>query len=240
MVAKSYQNLQIIGEPFSSKGRLYVQVKTKNGVCKTVRWYSEKEYLKMYPNDTAQSKNKQLKTQKEILGFTNGYITIFKGNTYEDNEYFQMSKARYCKFWGWYFISTDELPEDLPEDVEPIRLSWDLVGQENNTLKPDDQVKAAVESLIYDKDISEFVGTIGERIELILTVEKAISLEGYYGQSILYTMRDNNQNIFIWITASKTIHLEENNVYHLRGTVKEHKKYKNQKQTILSRCALVK
>ena len=241
MVAKSYQNLEIIGEPFSSKGRLYVQVKTKSDVLKTVRWYSEKEYARMYPNEPeVKEEFKRLKSQKEVLGFTNGYITIFKGNTYEDKEYFQMSTARYSRLWGWYFISTDELPEDIPEDVTPITLPWEMVGNSNEELKTESEVIAAVESLIYDPDISEYQGKVGERLEFFLTVEKAIELEGYYGQSILYTMRDNNQNIFIWITASKTIHLEENNIYHLRGTVKEHKKYKNQKQTVLSRCALVK
>lgn len=242
MVAKSYQNLEIIGEPFTSKGRLYIQVKTKTGVLKTVRWYSEKEYMKMYPDDTVTEKDgfKRIKTQKEALGFTNGYITIFKGNTYEDKEYFQMSTARYCRWWGWYFISTETLPDDIPEDVEPIVLPWEMVGNEDGTLKKEDEVTAAVESLIYDSDISEYQGNVGERLELFLTVEKTISLDSFYGKSILYTMRDNNQNVFIWITSSKTIHLEENNIYHLRGTVKEHKIYKNQKQTILSRCALVK
>lgn len=242
MVAKSYQNLEIIGEPFSSNGRLYVQVKTKSGVLKTVRWYSEKEYMKMYPNDTIEDteKFKRIKTQKETLGFEKGYITIFKGNTYEDKEYFQMSTARYSRLWGWYFISTDELPKDIPEDVIPITLPWEMVGNSNEELKTESEVIAAVESLIYDPDISEYQGKVGERLEFFLTVEKAIELNSFYGQSILYTMRDNNQNVFIWITSSKTIHLEENNIYHLRGTVKEHKKYKNQKQTVLSRCALVK
>ena len=198
--------------------------------------------MKMYPNDTTSDteKFKRIKTQKETLGFEKGYITIFKGNTYEDKEYFQMSTARYSRLWGWYFISTDELPEDIPEDVTPITLPWEMVGNSNEELKTESEVIAAVESLIYDPDISEYQGKVGERLEFFLTVEKAIELDGYYGQSILYTMRDNNQNIFIWITASKTIHLEENNIYHLRGTVKEHKKYKNQKQTVLSRCALVK
>ena len=128
MVAKSYQNLEIIGEPFSSKGRLYVQVKTKSGVLKTVRWYSEKEYMKMYPNDTIEDteKFKRIKTQKETLGFEKGYITIFKGNTYEDKEYFQMSTARYSRLWGWYFISTDELPKDIPEQILHYKLNYNL------------------------------------------------------------------------------------------------------------------
>lgn len=236
MVAKSYQNLEIIGEPFSSKGRLYVQVKTKSGVLKTVRWYSEKEYMKMYPNDTTSDTGefKRIKTQKETLGFEKGYITIFKGNTYEDKEYFQMSTARYSRLWGWYFISTDELPEDIPEDVTPITLPWEMVGNEDGTLKNEDEVAAAVESLIYDSDISEYQGKIGERLELFLTVEKTISLDSYYGKNTMHIMRDDSGNCYVWTTAAKS--WAENSEHYLMGTVKDHKMYKGVKQTILTRC----
>ena len=94
MVAKSYQNLEVVGDVFTTKGRQYVQVRTKTGALKNVRWYSEKEYARMYP-DEVQEKSVVLKTQKEVLGFDNGFITIFKGNTYEDKEYFKMNSARY-------------------------------------------------------------------------------------------------------------------------------------------------
>ena len=95
MVAKSYQSLEILGEPFVSNGRWYVNVLTKKGIEKTVRWYSEKEYQRMYPDEKVQTDNIIHINQKKILGFEKGYITIFKGNTYEEKEYFQMSSARY-------------------------------------------------------------------------------------------------------------------------------------------------
>ena len=241
MVAKSYQNLEQVGEPFLSNGRYYVQIKTLKGVLRTVRWYSSKEYTKMYPNEPTPKEEEinRIKSQKEVLGFSKGFITIFKGNTYEDKEYFKMNHARYSCLWGWYFISTDEIPEDLPVDVEPIRLDWELVGNEDETLKSEKEVSAAIDSLIYEPDVSEYQGKIGDRLDLILTIESAISLEGYYGPNTLYTMRDEEKNIFIWITASTKIKLEEQKNYHLKGTVKEHKFYKGKKQTILTRCALV-
>lgn len=239
MVAKSYQNLEIIGEPFSSKGRLYVQVKTKSDVLKTVRWYSEKEYARMYPNEPeVKEEFKRLKSQKEVLGFTNGFITIFKGNTYEDKEYFQMSTARYSRLWGWYFISTDELPEDIPEDVTPITLPWEMVGNSNEELKTESEVIAAVESLIYDPDISEYQGEVGERLELILTVEKTIEFEGYYGRSTMHIMNDYDGNCYVWTTSAK--HWEPETERHIKGTVKEHKIYRGVKQTILTRCVEIK
>lgn len=242
MVAKSYQNLEQIGEPYTLNNRKYVKVRTKSGTLKQVRFYTEKEYLKMYPGEKIETEDKiiRLKQQREVLGFgEEGFITIFKGNTYEDKEYFKESKARYTRMWGWYFISTDEIPNDLPEDVEPVKLPWNLVGNEDGTLKNEDSVTAAVESLIYEPDISEYQGNIGDRIERNIIVEKVTTFDGFYGPSTCYSMRDENQNIYIWITASTKTVLEESQKYTLKGTVKEHKIYKSKKQTILSRCVVI-
>jgi hypothetical protein len=236
VVAKSYQKLEQVGEPFLSNGRYYVQIKTLKGVLKIVRWYSTKEYAKMYPNEPVPKEEEvnRIKTQKEVLGFSKGYITIFKGNTYEDKEYFKMNHARYSCLWGWYFISTDEIPEDLPADVEPIRLNWELVGNEDETLKSEKEVSEVVDSLIYEPDISEYQGNIGDRISVILTVEKAIALDGYYGPSTMHVMRDYDGNCYVWTTSARS--WEEGTEHSITGTVKDHKFYKGIKQTVLTRC----
>lgn len=233
MVAKSYQKLETIGDVYISKGRQYIQVRTASGAIKAVRWYSDKEYAKMYPNDATEQRV-QLKTQKEVLGFENGYITIFKGNTYEDKEYFKTNAARYNKLWGWYFISTIDLPDDIPEDVEPIRLPWSLVGKEDGTLKTDREVTEAVETLVYDEDISEYQGEIGDKIEVFITVEKAIALDGYYGPSTMHIMRDDDGNCYVWTTAARS--WEVGSEHLIAGTIKELKQYKGTKQTVLTRC----
>ena len=237
MVAKSYQALEVVGDVYTSKGRQYVQVRTKSGVLKQVRWYTDKEYAKMYPDEvksTSKEGDPYFKTQKEVLGFEKGYITIFKGNTFEDKEYFKLSSARYARFWGWYFISTEELPEDIPDDVEPIRLPWELVGNEDGTLKPEAEVTAAVESLIYEPDESEYQGEVGDKIEVIVTVEKAIPLDGYYGPSTMHIFRDYDGNCYVWTTAARS--WEAGTEHHIAGTIKELKQYKGTKQTVLTRC----
>ena len=185
-VAKSYQSLEIVGDVFVSSGRQYVNVKMKSGALKTVRWYSDAEYRKMYPEAPAvdRSADPYYKPQKEVLGFTKGYITIFKGDTYSEIEWFRASIARYARWWGWYIISTEEVPADLPEGIEPVQLPWELVGQEDGKLKPEHLVKEAVESIIYDSSDSEYQGTLGERLDLYLTVERTIELDGNYGRSM--------------------------------------------------------
>ena len=99
-VAKSYQELEIVGDVFVSSGRQYVNVKLKSGKLKTVRWYSDAEYRKMYPEAAAvdHSINPYYKPQKEVLGFTKGYITIFKGDTYSEIDWFRASIARYTRW----------------------------------------------------------------------------------------------------------------------------------------------
>ena len=239
-VAKSYQELEIVGDVFVSSGRQYVNVKLKSGKLKTVRWYSDSEYRKMYPEVVAvdRSADPYYKPQKEVLGFTKGYITIFKGDTYAEIDWFRASIARYARWWGWYIISTEEVPADLPEGIEPIQLPWELVGQEDGNLKPEHLVKEAVESIIYEESESEYVGSIGERLELFLMVEKTIELDGNYGRSTMHIMRDDCGNSYVWTTASKTWSVGSE--HHIKGTVKDHRKYRNQCQTILTRCLEVK
>lgn len=239
-VAKSYQELEIVGDVFVSSGRQYVNVKLKSGKLKTVRWYSDAEYRKMYPEAVAvaHSTDPFSKSQKEVLGFTKGYITIFKGDTYAEVDWFRASIARYTRWWGWYIISTEEVPADLPEGITPIQLPWELVGQEDGNLKPEHLVKEAVESIIYEESESEFQGAIGERLDLYLTVERTIELDGSYGRSTMHIMRDDCGNLFVWTTASKS--WSAGTEHHIKGTVKDHRKYKNECQTVLTRCLEVK
>lgn len=238
MVAKSYQELEIVSDVFTTSGREYVNVKLKSGKVKTVRWYSDYEYAKMYPTEKKAAEIVHKKNQKEALGFDLGYITIFKGETYPHKEWFRDHGCHYGKSWGWAFKSTEEIPERLPEGVEPVRLDWDLVGNEDGWLKEDHLVKQAVEALIYDDGTSEHVGSIGERLELNLVVQRAISLDNSYGHSTMHLMRDEDGNLFVWTTASKC--WAEGSEHHIRGTVKDHRLYKGEKQTILTRCLEVK
>lgn len=238
MVAKSYQGYIQQGEPFNSKGKLYVNMlNPTNGKVKTCRWYSEKEYAKIYPGEVEiavpASTDPYSKTQKEALGFTNGYITIFKGDTYANIEWYRNSSARFAKSWGWYFISTEEVPEDVPN--EPIKLMWEDIGNENGTLKNDTEVRNAVEALIYEPSVSEYQGHIGERIEITVKVNGLYRSESNFGSMYnMHIMNDENGNEFVWTTTSKCWPIGE--VKTIRGTVKEFRTYKGTKQTVLTRC----
>jgi hypothetical protein len=149
MVAKSFQNFIFLSEPFVENKRTYIMVKNpKTKTERKVRWYTEKEYAKLYPaampvyTDNLQ----HFKGLRQCLGFEKGFITIFRNVKAADEEFFRKSTARKHKFFGWYFISTDELPQ-LPSHLQPIVLNWELIGNEEGDALAAD-AESTIKSLI--------------------------------------------------------------------------------------------
>ena len=237
MVAPSFQSFEILCEPYEVSGKQYIRVRNpKTGTERQVRWYSEAEYIKSYgavPPTADISHPVEPSNQKLALGFKEGYIYIYLGITEENEHIFRnCSSFRYTRWWGWYSINLVRMP--LPESIRVVRLDWKDVGLPNGALKPEDQVTAYIDSLQYEPSLSNYVGNVGERIEIHVKVEKAIPIEDNYGKKFCYVMVDRDGNEFVWITAAKA--WDEDSVHLLRGTVKEHKIFRNSKQTVLSRC----
>ena len=83
---------------------------------------------------------------------------------------------------------------------------------------------------------SDFVGNIKDRISVEIVNCKAVT--SYYtdfGITIIYKMIDKNGNVFVWKTG-KAIDSES---FTITGTVKEHKVFRDVKQTELTRCRVV-
>lgn len=236
--AKSYADLPIIGEPYIVNKRSYVNVKTKSGKEKAVRWYTDAEYAKMYAQTSASEQHTSgiHRTYKEVLGFDKGYITLFKGNTYAHMDWFHVAPTRYSNVWGWYLVSTDEIPEDMPEDLTPVKLYWKDISKSDEEIIPIPEISAWVENLLFANGASSYVGSIGERIDVTVVIRLAQPLEGQWGHSTFHIMSDTHGNIYTWTTASKSLVLGE--TYHIKGTIKEHKNYKGEQQTVLTRCTV--
>ena len=240
-VAPSFQSMPIEGEPFTSNGKQYVKVKNeKTGKLRTVRWYSENEYAKLYPSAPKEKANDPYyKPQKEVLGFgEKGYIIAFKGDSYPHKEYLKEKGCRYTRWWGWYCLE-EEVPFEVPVGLEPIKLYWEPMAKNAEWLKSDEEIKKYVDSVIYEPTESEYVGEIGERLDLYITIEKVIKFDNDYGHSTMYLMRDDCGNAFVWNTSSVK-DWKEGEERHIRGTVKAFKEFRHDKQTVLSRCSEVK
>lgn len=142
LVAKSYQGLPIVEEPYVKSGKTYCKVKMKSGSIKEVRTYTQKEYEKMYPAPPA-----KWKPQRELLGFgEEGYILIFN-NASEFEEFYEKSPMRYHRIFGWYLPSSETVPV-LPAGIVPKVLTWETVGGADGELIAEDRLVKAFNKFI--------------------------------------------------------------------------------------------
>lgn len=247
-VAKSYQDWKRECEPFEANGKMYITVRKPTGATKNVRAYTEKEYLKMYGSASAPSLQNGVSEPrangpivKNVLGFQDGYIWIFKGDL-ENAEYW-FEKTPECRFhvtWGWYVVSTESIPFDIPSCIESVKLPWEKVGNADGTLLPKGIVEAAVNELRYGGHPSQYQGHIGDRMELKLWVSRIIDLgETQYGTKQLYLFQDENSNEYTWNTGVKKNWLVGDEI-HAKATVKSHDTYQGIRQTALTRLMEVK
>lgn len=232
MVAKSYQGLEELTRPYEIDGRSYIKVRTKRGDAKQVRWYSDREYLSMYGPSTS---SKYYKTQKIVLGFKEGYITLLYNPSHIEDFYFKSIGASKTKFWDWYIKSDKPMPE-LPPEVIPIKLYWADVGNENETLKPDNEVYAATRRALKGVASAneEQVLDVGDAITVSVSVVKVIDGENSFGSSYFHVMKDEGGNTYTWRTNARR--LIEGHNYRLSGKIKGFENYEGEIQTQIYYC----
>ena len=233
-VAKSYQGLEVIAKPYEVNGKEYVKVRLKNGTIKAVRNYSEAEYRKYNPEVKIIQK---AKTQKEMLGFgKEGYIWLFKGNTYDALDWFREQPTKYNNYFGWHLSSEIEMPSPLPAGIKPVKLFWDNIKNpsDEDTMMDIDLVKKYVETLVYDAGNSEWVGEVGDKVTVDVTCLKAINFLSAYGENTLYSFIDKDENMYSWTTSTNPGIMVDNS-YNITGKIKKLDIYRNNKVTVLTR-----
>ena len=86
------------------------------------------------------------------------------------------------------------------------------------------------------KGLSEYVGNVGEKIIAeVKDVKLVSSWQTVYGWTHLYRFTTPENNVLVWF-ASKCI---DENLQKITGTIKDHKEYDGEKQTVLTRCKAV-
>lgn len=265
-VAKSYEHYHIDCEPYAdASGKMWVRVSGKcprcggsgsysfnqqyGSVCfrcngtgketKEVRWYTDKERAKMDARAAITATKKETdraaaaayKRGPEANGFGNseGYIDIILGDTYSIKEELKAAGCKYSPAIGWY------IPYGVKynSNHETYHLTW-TAASTDGAIKSKEELHALIAASTISESISEYQGEVGSKITVNVTITRNIPIEGYYGLSHCHTMEDACGNVYVWITAAKDIPV--NSHINITGTIKEHKEYKNVKQTILTRC----
>ena len=106
---------------------------------------------------------------------------------------------------------------------------------------PQAWAKAQERSLIQQREkdsrTNEFLGAIGDKLELTVTLKSIRHLESDWGVTTLYTFATDTGHVVKWF-SSRTVFTERDldQPMKLRGTVKKHDTYKDAKSTVLTRC----
>ena len=231
-VAKTYANCSLIGDPFKEKGKWYVNVNAKSGV-KKVRWYSDAEYQRMYPDTVVETDIMDFDA-RHAFGFgPEGYITIYKGKNVEEWADADRRNIRYNCTFLYYTPGRLERPS-LIDGIEPIRLNWEQVAAKDNKMKPHEEVKKIVATLLQDDSGSMYQGEVNEWLQKTVTVRAKKSADSRYGTKHTYTLEDAEGNTYIWETGSKDY--ANNQTISLKMKVKEHKEIGNEKVTVVWYC----
>ena len=227
-VAPSYEKYPIVGEVFTENDKTYVNI-NKNGVLKKVRWYPPK-----VTHDNIMDFNAY-----QVYGFApDGFITLLIGDE-EDVTSWCMHNAygiaRCTVITGWY-LPCDSHYTDFPDNIQTIKIFWSEISPNSYKLDNFDKFKDVVNKHKYAniKSNSHYQGTVGKWLEKEVTIVKNIETESNYGKAHIHIMEDKNENVYVWITATKN--WKENETHYLKMKVKAHHNEQGIEQTIVYYC----
>lgn len=229
-VAKSYEKYDIVSEPYEHDKRQYVKIKypcCRKSSCskcggegyylKEVRWYDEPIVF----------------NARNGFGFCEaGYITLIKGDDTVLENYFTTiapRQARYNLIFKWFIPSWLPLPE-LPMGAHFERLEWSTISS-NDKIFDYDTVRDIING---NTNETFYVGSVGDKIVNDFVVIDIKVEKGYYGDSTTFVLEDEETNKYLWKTSARKLEIGE--IYHLKGTIKEHSKIEGTKYTVLTRC----
>lgn len=157
MVAKTFQNLEQIGEPFKDGDKMYINVRAKNGKEKRVRWYTVDEYCRMYPEANREELLRKYspywKPLKHTLMGDGEFIYVLEGDVETHLQELQNCKdILYCTYWGWYLKSTapQEIVDGAREWFILHRVDWRDVSN-GEELKSYPEVKKFIDTICNGK-----------------------------------------------------------------------------------------
>lgn len=233
-VAKTYAKYPIEGNIFKESGRNYVNVKTAKGL-KKVRWYSDAEYKRMYPNEIVERDIMDFDARSAFGFDEEGYITLYKGHNVEEWAENDRRNIRYNLTFLYYTPGGMTLPK-LDEGIEPIQLDWKDVAAKGNRMKPHEEVRKYVDKLLLLEDAckSNYQGSEDQWLQKTVTIREKKKDETRFGTAYTYFMADAEDNTYVWKTGTKNY--TNNQTISLKMKVKEHKEINGEKCTVVWYC----
>ena len=239
-VARSYEKLEISGEPFNENGRMYVYVITPKG-NKKVRWYTEAEYTKMYGDEIKENGKRDIMdfNARHVFGFgEDGYITIYAGDQSTLEQFVESHHESFRRNLTFGYYTPSHIPVcTLPAGITPTRLNWEDVMDYDDRMKPHEEVQKIVHKLLYNEEpefTSVYQGEIGSWIERDLVVYSKDKEKSRFGDKYSYLLMDAAGNLYQWETGAKNYATGASK--RLKMKVKEYKEINGNEVTVVWYC----
>lgn len=166
---------------------------------------------------------------------------VVQKDTYSIKDELKAKGARWNRHFNcWTFAENHE-------EYVTVVVSWEEAVVENDDGWLEYSVsEAEAKALLKEKAPKEekregaYVGNVGDRISVSVTLKRVSS----WSTKILwetvtmfcYKFVDENDNVYVWKTQSGVFMKREGESLQLKATVKAHSEYKDEKQTVLTRC----
>lgn len=171
-----------------------------------------------------------------------GETWVVLGDTYAIKDELKSAGASWSNSIGWHFKAEPKdypsvcvLVDDIYEKDCTGRYSWNVFKT------PDEQgysakIKTATENFNSHNSTSEYVGSIGDKVQLKLTVIDLHWFETSYGTTFVNILKDAKGNVYVWKTGRA---LDKGISVELSGVIKAQEVYNGIKQNILTRCKFI-
>ena len=234
-----------------------------NGVCfacggtgyftKEIRLYTEKEKIaadrskqraaerKVEEKLQAAAKKKAQWLEKNQFN-TEGLTAVYVGsNSFDVKAELKEAGWKYSPIFGWRTADISAIDIYGEENVAIISVdqvaSFNLYG-EGCFLSTAANLIQQLKDARKPQSNSNWVGEIKEKlVDLPVVIQRITGFGSQFGWTNVITFV-NGDNILTWFTSSDISNYEKGEKYLLSATVKEHKLYKDEKQTVLLRVKL--
>lgn len=222
-------------------------------ITKEIRLYTEKEKAaatrakeraaeRKVEERLANAERKKAEWLEKECFTPDGVTTVYVGsNSFDVKDQLKAEGWKYSMLLGWHIAEADvekygveNLAEISVSDVAAFNLygegCWlstakNFVDQIRNSRKPVSK--------------SEWIGLEKDKIKNVPVVVKSIrGCETRFGWTNIITFL-NKESVIVWFTSTDIKYAVGESCY-LSATVKEHKEYRNEKQTVVKNCKLTK
>lgn len=162
-----------------------------------------------------------------------GRTQVFLGDTYAAKDQLKAGGAVFDGTLGWHAA-------EPIEGFEAIKIHITEIAELNDWGRYELQDPRLIKALIKERTPkgpeSSFIGAVGEKLQLKVTIERSFGFDSKFGYTYIHKFRSESGDVLVWKTGSS---LEQNHGQAiLKGTVKAHTEYQGEKQTELTRCKL--